>query len=346
MTLLLPSPRLIAPVLSEALPSTKVSLPEPVVNVPFNIALLLIMFAAVPPNITPPLMVPLLFNVLAVVPAKLIAVAPAALILAFAPMVVAVTAPSVTRKPVPPLLVTLTLKLALERSTPPPLALIPVPAPETLISNAAGLQPVNAVLTVAIPVPVPVTLISLRPLALSANVKPARLSRAVPVTVLRMTWFNVRLTPAAFEKAAPAPFTLRIKSVKTWLLVVPAKVNPVAAPVVVIVPPTIFNSALARILTPVPPLALIVPPVLSTLTVLAVVAEIESPAVVLLMVPALVIFTDPLPESVTVIPVAFLIVPSASLRMTTLPDEAALTLIPVPAVVFSVPSEMVAAERI
>ncbi|CRY57055.1 Uncharacterised protein [Yersinia intermedia] len=80
VTLLLPAPRLIAPLLCEVLPSTKVSLPAPVVNVPFNIALLLMVFAAVPAKFTAPLMVPLFVSVLAVVPVKLIAVAPAALI--------------------------------------------------------------------------------------------------------------------------------------------------------------------------------------------------------------------------------------------------------------------------
>ncbi|CQR15125.1 Uncharacterised protein [Yersinia mollaretii] len=87
------------------------------------------------------------------------------------------------------------------------------------------------------------------------------------------------------------------------------------------------------------------PPVLLTLMVFAGVEETEIPADVLLIVPALVIFTAPLPALVTLIPVAFLIVPCASLRTTTLPVEP-LTLIPVPAVVSSVPSEIVAAERI
>ncbi|CNH43719.1 Uncharacterised protein [Yersinia frederiksenii] len=259
-------------------------------------------------------------------------------------MVVAVTAPSATCSPVPALSVTLMSKYALLRSTPP---------------------------TELIPVPAPVTLIILLPLTLLANVRPAKLFSAVPVTVLKMIWFNARLTPAAFEKATPVPFRFRIKSVKTWLLLVPAKVNAFAAPVVVIAPPTIFSNALVRTLIPVPALALTVPPVLSILIVCAVAAEtaipavvlvIEPllvklavplplwvrtiPAVVLLIVPALVTLIVPLPVSVTLIPVAFLIVPSTSLRTTTLPDEAALILIPVPAVVFCVPSEMVAAERI
>ncbi|CNI82118.1 Uncharacterised protein [Yersinia pekkanenii] len=110
VTLLLPSPRLIAPLLCEVLPRIKVSSPEPVVNVPFNTALLLIMFAAVPANVTAPLIVPLLFNVLAVVPEKLIAVAPAALIWPLVPIVVILAVPSVTCSPMPALLVTLIFK--------------------------------------------------------------------------------------------------------------------------------------------------------------------------------------------------------------------------------------------
>ncbi|CQD41417.1 Uncharacterised protein [Yersinia mollaretii] len=86
------------------------------------------------------------------------------------------------------------------------------------------------------------------------------------------------------------------------------------------------------------------PPVLLTLMVFTGVEETAIPANVLLIVPALVILTAPLPELATLIPVAFLIVPCASLRTTTSPVEP-LTLIPVPAVVFSVPSERVAAER-
>ncbi|CNE56830.1 Uncharacterised protein [Yersinia rohdei] len=103
VTLLLPSPRLIAPLLCEALPNTKLSLPEPAVNVPFKIPLLLMVFAAVPANVTAPLMVLLFVSVFAVVPVKLIAVAPVALIWVLAPIVVSAEAPSDTFSPVPAL---------------------------------------------------------------------------------------------------------------------------------------------------------------------------------------------------------------------------------------------------
>ncbi|CNI77271.1 Uncharacterised protein [Yersinia pekkanenii] len=152
----------------------------------------------------------------------------------------------------------------------------------------------------------------LLPLALLANVRPARLVSAVPVTVLKMTWFNVRLTPVAFEKAAPVPFRLRIKSVNTWLLLVPAKVSPVAVPVAVIVPPTRFNSALVSTLTPVPAVALRVPPVLSTLTVCTGVELTVIPDAVLLMVPLFATLIVAVPVLVADIPVAAFIVPSLS----------------------------------
>ncbi len=170
------------------------------------------MLAAELANVTAPLRLPSLVNVFAAVPVKLIAVAPVALIWVLAPMVVAVTTPSVTCNPVPRPGATVILRLAPERSTPPPLAFIPMPLPETLISNAAGFRALIAALVVAMPLPVPVTLRMLRPLALLAKVKPSRLFNAVPFAVLSVTWLNARLTPAAFEKAAPEPLRFKIKS--------------------------------------------------------------------------------------------------------------------------------------
>ncbi|CNH98077.1 Uncharacterised protein [Yersinia aldovae] len=162
---------------------------------------------------TAPFRVPLLFNVFAPVPVKLMAVAPVALILVLAPMVV-MAVPSVISNPVPPLLVTLILRFAPEKSTPPPLAFIPVPAPETFISKAAGFSALRAVLVVAIPVPVPVILMVLRPLALLANVSPASVSSAVLFAVLSVTWLSVKLVAAALEKASPVPPRLIIKSAR------------------------------------------------------------------------------------------------------------------------------------
>ncbi|KGA51799.1 hypothetical protein DJ56_4182 [Yersinia pestis] len=122
VTLLLPSPRLITSLLCELLSSTNVSLPAPVVNVPSSVPLLLMIWSATPANITLPLMVPLLFNVLLEEPRKLIAVAFSALSWISLPMVVVLSIPSVICSAVPNVLATLMIKLEALRLTPPPVA--------------------------------------------------------------------------------------------------------------------------------------------------------------------------------------------------------------------------------
>ncbi|CNG55310.1 Uncharacterised protein [Yersinia pseudotuberculosis] len=308
VTLLLPSPRLITSLLCELLSSTNVSLPAPVVNVPSSVPLLLMIWSATPANITLPLMVPLLFNVLLEEPKKLIAVAAVASIWVSAPMVVS-PEPSAIWRAVPSVPVTVIVRLeSVKSSAPPPVALIPTPAPETLISNASASSALSAVFVAAIPVPVPETLIVLRPSVLLAKVRPDRSFSTVPLAVLKMTCLNSRFTPAAFAKALPVPFRLKIKSVRVWLPLLPIKFSPVAAFVVVIFPPNRFNNVPFAILIAVPAEALMLPRVLSTVLVPTPEA-IAIPALVLLIVPSLITLAVPVPVLVTDIPVAAVITP-------------------------------------
>ncbi|CQH60034.1 Uncharacterised protein [Yersinia frederiksenii] len=103
----------------------------------------------------------------------------------------------------------------------------------------------------------------------------------------------------------------------------PANVSPVATPVVVMVPPTKFNNVFDRTLTPVPALALMVPPVLSTLMVCdgpeVALEERAIPAVVLLIVPLLATLMVAVPVLVADIPVAEVMVPVALFSNTTFP---------------------------
>ncbi|CNJ76565.1 Uncharacterised protein [Yersinia aldovae] len=117
----------------------------------------------------------------------------------------------------------------------------------------------------------------------------------------------------------------------------PAKVKPFAALVILIVPPTIFNSAFVRTLIPVPAVALITPPLLSTLTICVELEDNAIPAVVLLMVPLFATSIVAVPVLVADIPVTDVMLPAALFSNRILPLPACEAEIPAVAALIAAP---------